>query len=88
MIESFNHKGLKRLFEDDDHKLSRQDLERIAVLLGYLDNAEAIEEFDIPSLSAFVSFVSFVLSQCPLCCPCFFNTKTTKFLTKDTKGHP
>lgn len=51
MIESFSHKGLKRLFEDDDRRLLRQDLvERIAVLLGYLDNAKAIEELDIPSL--------------------------------------
>jgi toxin HigB-1 len=51
MIESFNHKGLKRLFEDDDRKLLGQDLvERIAVLLGYLDNANTIKELDIPSL--------------------------------------
>jgi toxin HigB-1 len=51
MIKDFNHKGLKRLFEADDRRLLRQDLvERIAVLLGYLDSAKVIEELDIPSL--------------------------------------
>jgi proteic killer suppression protein len=50
MIESFNHKGLKRLFEDDDRKLLRADLvERIAALLARIDAAKAIEELDIPS---------------------------------------
>jgi proteic killer suppression protein len=51
MIESFKHRGMRRYFEDDDRKLLRQDLvERIAVLLGNLDDAKAIEELDIPSL--------------------------------------
>lgn len=51
MIESFNHKGLKRLFEDGDRKLVRADLvERIALLLSYLDAAKVIEDLDIPSL--------------------------------------
>ncbi|MGP0061621.1 MAG: type II toxin-antitoxin system RelE/ParE family toxin [Beijerinckiaceae bacterium] len=51
MIESFNHKGLKRLFEDDDRKLLRADLvERISVLLAYLDAAKVIDDLDIPSL--------------------------------------
>jgi toxin HigB-1 len=51
MIDSFNHKGLKRLFEDGDRKLLRADLvERIATLLGYLDTAKVIDDLDIPSL--------------------------------------
>jgi len=52
MIESFNHKGLKRLFEDGDRKLLRADLvERISTLLAYIEAAQAIEELvDIPSL--------------------------------------
>jgi proteic killer suppression protein len=51
MIESFNHKGLKRLFENDDRKLLRPDLvERIKTLLAYLDGAKVIEDLDIPSL--------------------------------------
>lgn len=51
MIESFNHKGLKRLFENDDRKLLRPDLvERIATLLGYLDAATVVESLDLPSL--------------------------------------
>jgi proteic killer suppression protein len=51
MIESFNHKGLKRLFEDGDRKLLRADLaDRISTLLAYLDAAKVIEDLDIPSL--------------------------------------
>jgi proteic killer suppression protein len=51
MIESFNHKGLKRLFDDGDRKLLRADLvERISTLLAYLDAAKVIEDLDIPSL--------------------------------------
>ena len=51
MIESFNHKGLKRLFEDGDRKLLRADsVERISTLLTYIDAAKVIEDLDIPSL--------------------------------------
>jgi len=51
MIESFNHKGLKRLFEEGEKRFLRQDLvERIATLLTYLDAARTVEELDIPSL--------------------------------------
>ena len=50
-IASFNHKGLKKLYEDDDRKLLRPDLvNRISTLLAYLDNARVIEDLDIPSL--------------------------------------
>ena len=51
MIDGFNHKGLRRLFEDGGRKLLRADLvERIATLLGYLDAAKVIDDLDIPSL--------------------------------------
>lgn len=51
MIGGFNHKGLKRLYEDDDRKSLRPDLvERISVLLAYLDAARTVEDLDIPSL--------------------------------------
>jgi proteic killer suppression protein len=51
MIESFNHKGLERLFEYGDGKLLRPDLVgRIGDLLARLDAAEAIKDLDIPSL--------------------------------------
>ncbi|MGA2495501.1 MAG: type II toxin-antitoxin system RelE/ParE family toxin [Roseiarcus sp.] len=51
MIESFNHKGLRWLFEDCDRKLLRADLaERVATLLAYLDAAKVVEDLDMPSL--------------------------------------
>ena len=51
MIESFNHKGLKRLFETGDRKLVRADLiDRVSTLLAYLDAAKVIDDLDIPSL--------------------------------------
>lgn len=50
MIESFSHKGLKRLYEDDDgRKLPSDMLERIGILLAALDEAERIEDLDRPS---------------------------------------
>ena len=51
MIESFKHKGLKRLFEDDDRKLIQPELaERISTVLAYLDAAKTVEELNLPSL--------------------------------------
>jgi toxin HigB-1 len=51
VIESFNHKGLKRLFEDDDRRLIRPDLvERISTVLGYIDAARVIDDINLPSL--------------------------------------
>ncbi len=50
MIESFRHKGLKKLFlEDGGSKLPATMLERIAILLAALDAAEEIEALDRPS---------------------------------------
>ncbi len=51
MIESFRHKGLKRLFEDDDRsKLPPDMVERIRDILATLDAATTIEGMNRPSL--------------------------------------
>ncbi len=43
MIESFRHKGLKRLFESDDRRLLAPDMvERIRIILAALDAANAV----------------------------------------------
>ena len=49
MIESFRHKGLKRLFEKDDRRaLPPEMVERIRVILFALDEARVIEDMDLP----------------------------------------
>lgn len=49
MIRSFQHKGLKRFFEDDDRrKLPAEDADKIARVLARLDAAESPEDMDIP----------------------------------------
>ncbi|MBK5960218.1 peptidase [Rhodoplanes elegans] len=51
MIESFRHKGLKKLFEDDDRsRLPPELVERIRDILAALDAATTIEGLDRPSL--------------------------------------
>jgi toxin HigB-1 len=51
MIESFNHKGLKRLYENNDQKLIRPDLvERVSIVLAYLDVARTIDDLALPTL--------------------------------------
>lgn len=50
MIESFRHKGLKRLYERDDRsKLPAELVDRIAVILAALDAAATITAMDRPS---------------------------------------
>ena len=50
MIESFAHKGLKRLFEKDDPRgLNPDHVEKIALILTTLDAAETVEALNIPS---------------------------------------
>jgi proteic killer suppression protein len=45
------HKGLKRLYEDNSSKGVRPDLvERVVTLLGYLEAAGEIGDLEIPSL--------------------------------------
>jgi len=51
MIVSFRHKGLKRLFEEDDRsKLNPELVERIREVLATLDAATSIEGMNRPSL--------------------------------------
>jgi toxin HigB-1 len=51
MIESFRHKGLKRLFVDGDRsKLPLDMVERIEDILALLDAASDISDIDRPSL--------------------------------------
>lgn len=50
MIESFTHKGLKRLFEKDDPRgLNPDHVEKITLILTTLDAAETVEALNIPS---------------------------------------
>ena len=50
MIESFKHKGLKRLFEEDDRsKLAADMVERIRLILSALEAAGSIDDLNQPS---------------------------------------
>jgi proteic killer suppression protein len=50
MIQSFRHKGLKRLFEGNDRrKLPADMVERLEELLTALDDASTIEMMALPS---------------------------------------
>lgn len=49
MIRSFRHKGLKRLFENDDRrKLPPADIEKITRILARLDAAKAPQDMEAP----------------------------------------
>jgi len=49
MIQSFRHKGLRKLFEDDNRsKLSAQDVDKIARVLARLSAANVPEDVDAP----------------------------------------
>jgi len=49
MIRRFRHRGLRRLFEDDDRRgLNAQHVERIARVLAYLDRASEPRDMDLP----------------------------------------
>ncbi|NVO17604.1 MAG: type II toxin-antitoxin system RelE/ParE family toxin [Rhodoplanes sp.] len=50
MIESFRHKGLKRLFEDGDPRgVNAQHVDKIEMILGLLDVALTVEDLNLPS---------------------------------------
>jgi proteic killer suppression protein len=50
MIASFKHRGLKRLFEEDDpRKLLPDMVDRIRAILARLHQAEAIEDMNVHS---------------------------------------
>lgn len=49
MILSFRHKGLRRLFEDDDRsKLDAQDADRIARILARLNQSRVPQDMAVP----------------------------------------
>lgn len=49
MIRSFRHKGLKRLYEDDDAKGVRpEQVDRLRRILGNLDQAQQPADLDLP----------------------------------------
>ncbi len=48
MIASFRHRGLRRLYEDDDpNRVSAQHAQRIRVILAALDAAQTVEDMNI-----------------------------------------
>jgi proteic killer suppression protein len=48
MIEVFRHRGLKRLFEDDDRsKVPAEYVARLRIILAALDSADKIKDLDI-----------------------------------------
>lgn len=50
VIESFKHKGLKRLFEEDDRsKLAADMVDKIRLVLSALEAAGAIDDLNQPS---------------------------------------
>jgi proteic killer suppression protein len=49
MIRSFRHKGLKRLYEDDDARgLNRGHVEKLRRILARLDIATTPQDLDLP----------------------------------------
>jgi len=49
MIRSIRHKGLKRLYEEDDPRgLTREHVEKLRDILARLDAAAAIADMDLP----------------------------------------
>lgn len=50
VIESFRHKGLRLLFENDDaRKVSADMVERLRLILSALDTAETVEDMNQPT---------------------------------------
>ncbi|HEY1243022.1 MAG TPA: type II toxin-antitoxin system mRNA interferase toxin, RelE/StbE family [Bryobacteraceae bacterium] len=48
MIRPFRHAGLKRMYRGDDRKVNAAQRARIRRVLAALDNAETIEELNLP----------------------------------------
>jgi toxin HigB-1 len=49
MIRTIRHRGLRRLYEDDDRSKLRPDLvDKIVLMLGRLDAAVTIEDMNVP----------------------------------------
>jgi proteic killer suppression protein len=50
MIKTFRHKGLKRLFENDDRsKVAADMVEKMRLILFALDEAETTDDMDQPT---------------------------------------
>ena len=49
MIRSFRYKGLKRLYEEDDHRgVATQHVERLRDILARLDASATIADMNLP----------------------------------------
>lgn len=49
MIQSFRHKGLKRLYEDDDPRgVMAEHLTKLRSILARLDAAGSVEDMNLP----------------------------------------
>jgi proteic killer suppression protein len=49
MIQSFRHKGLKRLYEDDDPRgVMAEHLTKLRNILARLDAADTVEDMNLP----------------------------------------
>lgn len=49
MIASFKHRGLKRLYEDDDHRgLSPEHVDKIKRILARLNEATVVQNMALP----------------------------------------
>ena len=49
MIKRFQHRGLKRLFEDDDRKgINAEHVEKVRRILAQLKSSSQPEDMDIP----------------------------------------
>ncbi len=52
MIQSFRHKGLKRLYEDDDRRgVPAEHVEKLRNILARLDAAASVEDMDLPGFN-------------------------------------
>ncbi len=52
MIKSFRHKGLKRLYEDDDSRgVVAEHLSKLRNILARLDAANSMEDMNLPGFS-------------------------------------
>jgi proteic killer suppression protein len=52
MIQSFRHKGLKRLYEDDDHRgVLAEHLTKLRNILARLDAADSAEDMNLPGFN-------------------------------------
>lgn len=49
MIQSFKHRGLRRVYEDDDHRgVNAEHIDKIMRILARLGSAKSPEDLDLP----------------------------------------